>query len=257
MPAVGLGTYRVFNVEGDASIARCEVVVDAAVAAGANLIDTSPMYGRAEEVVSAAAEGRRDELFIATKVWAKTRAIGGDQIQVALDFFDYVDLYQVHNLLGFADHRPVLEGLVADGKARLIGASHYLVSAFADLAELCRAGQIHAIQVPYHPGERSIERELLPLAADLGIGVIGMMPLNQGRLLERRPSADELAPLQPYGVATWPQALLKWALSDRRIHAVIPATSRVEHMRENAAAGDPPWFGDDERRLVERLAGVT
>jgi aryl-alcohol dehydrogenase-like predicted oxidoreductase len=253
VPAVGLGTYKVFNVEGDAAGARCEAVVDAALAAGANLIDTSPMYGRAEEVVAAAVEGRREEVFLATKVWAKTRAIGEEQIKRAMECFDFVDLYQVHNLLGFADHLPVLQGLVHDGRARVIGATHYLSSAFADLAGLVSAGAIGAIQVPYHPGERTIEQRLLPLAVERGVGVIVMMPLNQGRLVARPPEPEALAPLHPFGVVTWAQALLKWALSDPRIASVIPATSRVDHMRENAAAGRPPWFGPDERRLVEDL----
>jgi aryl-alcohol dehydrogenase-like predicted oxidoreductase len=253
IPVIGLGTYRVFNVEGDVAQARCEAVVDEALAAGARLIDTSPMYGRAEAVVAAAIEGRRADAILAAKVWARTRAVGEDQIKTALEWFDWIDLYQVHNLLSFADHRPLLEALVAEGKVRAIGASHYLPSAIPELCARVAAGQVGAVQVPYHPGERAIEAELLPLAADRGTGVVVMSPFAQGRLLERAPEPEALAPLAHFGVATWAQALLKWILSDRRVHGVIPATTRVEHMRENAAAGAPPWFGADERRHVERL----
>ena len=86
--------------------------------------------------------------------------------------------------------------------------------------------------------------------------MIVMRPLGEGALLRRRPSVEELAPLREFGVTTWAQALLKWVLSDERVDVAIPATSDPEHARENAAAGEPPWFGPEERRLVERLAGT-
>src|SRR6185503_13737051 len=107
----------------------------------------------------------------------------------------------------------------------------------------------------YNPRERESERELLPLAAELGLAVIVMRPLAEGGLLRREPSPEQLAPLREFGVTSWPQALLKWVLSDRRVDVAIPATSDPAHARANAAAGSPPWLGDDERRLVERLAG--
>jgi diketogulonate reductase-like aldo/keto reductase len=253
VPAVGLGTYRVFNVEGDADAARCEAVVDAAIAAGAGLIDTSPMYGQAERVVAGAIEGRRDAVVLTTKVWARTRAIGEEQIKAALEWFDRVDLYQVHNLLAFADHRPLLEALVGDGRVGAIGASHYLPSAIPELCTLIASGAVGAVQVPYHPGEKTIERELLPLAAEHGVGVIVMSPLGQGRLLDRAPDEAALLPLAPFGVTSWGQALLKWILGDPRVSCVIPATGRVDHMAENAAAGAPPHFGVHERLYVEEL----
>ena len=107
------------------------------------------------------------------------------------------------------------------------------------------------VQIPLNPRERECERELLPLAAELGIAVIVMRPFAEGALLGRSVPADVLEQL---GVETWAQALLKWALSDERVDAVVPATGDPEHARTNAAAGSPPWFGDEERRLVERFA---
>jgi aryl-alcohol dehydrogenase-like predicted oxidoreductase len=138
---------------------------------------------------------------------------------------------------------------------RVIGATHYSAGAFGELAQVMRSGRIGAIQIPYNPHQREVEREILPLAAELGIGVVVMRPFGEGALLRRAPSESELAPLREFGVHTWAQALLKWVLSDPRCHVAIPATSRPERVAENVAAGSPPWFGPDERALVERLAG--
>jgi aryl-alcohol dehydrogenase-like predicted oxidoreductase len=136
-----------------------------------------------------------------------------------------------------------------------VGATHYSASAFAELERVMRTGRITAIQIPYNPHERAVERVLLPLAAELGLGVVVMRPFAEGALVRRRPSAKDLEPLHDFGVRTWPQALLKWVLSDLRCHVAIPATSRPDRMSENAGAGRPPWFGSRERDYVARLAG--
>jgi aryl-alcohol dehydrogenase-like predicted oxidoreductase len=108
--------------------------------------------------------------------------------------------------------------------------------------------------VPYNPHEREVEREILPLAEELGLGVVLMRPLGGGSLGRRSVGESELAPLREFGVRTWGQALIKWGLSDPRCTVSIPATSRPERARENAGAGRAPWFGPDERALVERLS---
>jgi aryl-alcohol dehydrogenase-like predicted oxidoreductase len=133
-----------------------------------------------------------------------------------------------------------------------LGVTHYSPSAFGELAAALRTGRFDTIQVPLNPLERECEHELLPLAAELGVAVIVMRPLAEGSLVRREPSAEALAAL---GVETWAEALLKWALSDERVDVVIPATSDPQHARVNARAGRPPWFGSEERRLVESLAG--
>jgi aryl-alcohol dehydrogenase-like predicted oxidoreductase len=188
-------------------------------------------------------------------VWARTAGEREEQIRRALGFFGgLVDLYQVHNLVSWREHLPALERLRDQGSVAAIGATHYSPAAFGELAEVMRTGRIGAIQIPYNPAEREVEAEIMPLAADLGLGVVVMRPLGQGRLVRRPPRAPELEPLQPFGVRTWSQALLKWILSDPRCHVAIPATSSPDHMAEDAAAGDPPWFGSEERDLVSRLA---
>ena len=117
-----------------------------------------------------------------------------------------------------------------------------------------RSGRIGFVQVPYNPLERDVERAVLPLAEELGLGIMLMRPFGRGSVLRRWPSPSALTPLEPFGVTTWAQALLKWGLSDPRCTLSIPATSRPGRMTQNAAAGTPPWFGPDERDLVTRLA---
>ena len=165
-----------------------------------------------------------------------------------------VELYQVHNLVAWPEQLSLLERLRAEGKVSAIGATHYSPFAFGELAEVMRTGRIAAIQIPYNPLEREVEEEILPLAEELGLGVVVMRPFGEGALMRRPRAPEELAPLRSFGVRTWAQVLLKWILSDPRCHVAIPATSRKGRTRENALAGDPPWFGPEERELVLRLA---
>jgi aryl-alcohol dehydrogenase-like predicted oxidoreductase len=254
VPVIGMGTWQTFDVRGDAAERNARLIVEAALQAGANFFDSSPMYGQAERVLGAALANRRDEAFIATKVWAQTVQQGRSQIEQAFRLFgNRVDFYQIHNLLSWQEHLPVLEGLRDEGRIRAIGATHYSASAFDELKRVMKTGRISGIQIPYNPLERQVEREILPLAADLNLGVVVMRPLGGGGLVRKSVSATDLLPLKPFGVTSWAQALLKWAMSDLRCHVAIPATSHTNRMSENAAVS-APWFGNEERKLVERLA---
>ncbi|HEU5212459.1 MAG TPA: aldo/keto reductase [Gaiellaceae bacterium] len=249
-PVVGLGTWQTFD--HDAALARG--VSDAALDAGVRVFDSSPMYGGAERSLGTALEGRRGEATIATKVWASSAAEALQQLANQLAWYGRVEIEQVHNLVAWEEYLPWLEGERDAGRIGRIGVTHYDPSAFGELERALRTGRFSTVQVPLNPYERESEERILPLAAELGIAVIVMRPLGGSRsgLLERRVPQDALDQL---GVETWAQALLKWALSDERVDVVIPATRRPEHTAENARAGDPPFFGSDERRLVERLAG--
>jgi diketogulonate reductase-like aldo/keto reductase len=249
-PVVGLGTSRTF----DADEALAREVVSAALAAGTRCFDTSPMYGGAERSLGVALEGRRAEAIVLTKIWTPSADEARRQLDDQLAWFGHVDVEQIHNLVAWEEYLPWLEAEREAGRIGKVGVTHYATSAFEELARALRTGRFETLQVPLNPHERECERELLPLAAELGVAVVVMRPFGQGALLSRTPSADELAPLAPFGVETWPQALLKWALSDPRVDLVIPATSRPERTAENAAAGEPPWFGDEERAYVESLA---
>lgn len=248
-PVVGLGTWNTFD--DDAALAR--EVVAAAVESGVRVVDSSPMYRGAERSLAEALEGRRDQVAVATKIWARTPDEGREQFQRQLEWYGRIEIEQVHNLVGWREHLDWLEAEREQERVGRIGVTHYQASAFDELAEAMRDPRVECVQLPYNPHERECERTLLPLAAELGLPVIVMRPLGEGALLRHEPPREELAAL---GVESWAEALLKWALSDERVDLVIPATRRPERARTNAAAGAGPWLDDEQRRHVERLAGA-
>ena len=252
-PVVGLGTWNTFG--GDAAAA--EAVVGAALDAGCRVFDSSPMYGGAERSLARSLAGRRADATVATKIWSPDPGTARAQYADQLEFFaGRVEIEQIHNLVAWRVHLPWLEDEQRGGAVGRLGVTHYDAGAFDELEQAMRTGRFQSVQVPYNPLERECERRLLPLARELGMCVIVMRPLGAGALLRRAPSPEELAPLAFFGVQTWAQALLKWALADERVDVVIPATSRPERVAENARAGDGPPLGAAERRLVERLAGA-
>jgi diketogulonate reductase-like aldo/keto reductase len=252
-PVVGLGTWNTFG--GDVALAAD--VVAAAVDAGVRVFDTSPMYGAAERSLGRALGPRRADVTVATKIWTPAADEARAQLADQLEWFGgRIDVQQVHNLVAWEQHLPRLEHDRDAGRVGRIGVTHYQASAFGELARALRTRRFDVVQLPYNPLQRECEGVLLPLAAELGIAVIVMVPLGSGRIVAREPRAAELDPLRAFGVETWAQALLKWALSDERVDVVIPATKSPRRARENAAAGTPPWFGPDERAHVSRLAGA-
>jgi aryl-alcohol dehydrogenase-like predicted oxidoreductase len=255
VPVVGMGTWKTFDVRGLREEAVRREVVDAALDAGIRLFDTSPMYGEAERVLSAAVHARRPTVLIADKVWTPSSDEAREQIARALEWYEgKVDIYQIHNLVGWREHLPVLEEMKARGSVAVVGATHHAHSAFRELMTVMRTGRVQMVQIPYNTADREVEREVLPLAQELGLGVLVMEPLGSGSLVRRSPDAKALQRLERFGVRTWAQALLKWILSDARVHGVLPATKREERARENAAAGEPPWFDDETREYVASLA---
>jgi len=255
VPVIGMGTWHTYDVRGTDAAAR-QAVTDAALVAGANFFDSSPMYGEAERVLGRTLKGRRERAIVATKVWAKNDIEAEQQMTAALRYFERrVDVYQVHNLASWRTRLDQLQRLKEAGAVRVIGITHYSESAFDDLLRVMKDPRVQAIQVPYNPRQRAVEQTILPAAADLGVGVIVMRPFGEGSLLRSTVSRDALAPLARFGITSWPQALLKWILSDPRCHVAIPATSSPDHLRANADAGTPPWLGPDERAYISRLAG--
>jgi aryl-alcohol dehydrogenase-like predicted oxidoreductase len=247
-----MGTWRTFDVR---AAEERRTVLETALECGSNLFDSSPMYGAAERVLGELLQGRRGEALVATKVWTPDDAEAARQIAQALSFYEnWVDLYQVHNLVEWPKRLAALERLRDSGEIGAVGVTHYAHSAFAEMMDIMRQGRVTFVQVPYNALDRVVADKLLPLAADLNIGVLVMQPLGKGRLAQAAVPNTKLEPLARFGVQTWSQALLKWLLSDQRVTCVIPATTSPQHARSNAQAGDPPWFGPEEREHVVRLA---
>jgi aryl-alcohol dehydrogenase-like predicted oxidoreductase len=180
LPVVGLGSWLTFDV-GDESQGLVDAVVHAAFDEGVRLVDSSPMYGRAQRVLGRALDQFRDEAFVATKIWTSSVDEGRAQFDAQRQFFGgRVELEQIHNLVSWEAHLDWLEKERDAGLIGQLGATHYLPSAFGELERVMRSGRIEAIQIPYNPHEREVEARILPLAQDLGLGVSAseMVPLG-------------------------------------------------------------------------------
>jgi aryl-alcohol dehydrogenase-like predicted oxidoreductase len=256
--AVGMGTWRSFDVRKKEEVARVCSLFERAVALGVNIFDTAPMYGAAEEVLGLARQRvRKEGLVVATKVLAHGREGARRQIEDSFRRLrtDRVDLMQVHNMAGWEVVAPLLEEYRGSGLIRHLGITDYRESMYPEMMRAMRTGLFDTIQIPYNPAQRRAERDILPLACELDLGVLVMTPIspvsNRDSLLRALGRAD-LSFLEAYGVRTPGQALLKYALGHPAVSAVIPATSRPERVSENAAAAEgPPLSGEDRRRLEE------
>jgi diketogulonate reductase-like aldo/keto reductase len=242
IPAIGLGTWRTFDVGKSAGErAPLREVLERFVGLGGRVIDSSPMYGSAEQVAGdlGADLGVLDKLFVATKVWTSGREAGIRQMEQSLRFLRVkrLDLMQIHNLLDWRTHLKTLREWKGAGRLRYIGVTHYTASAYDELERVLRAEALDFVQVNYSLGEREAERRILPLARDRGIAVLVNRPFSQGGLFQRVRGQ----PLPPWaaeiGCESWAQVFLKWILAHPAVTCAIPATSRPEHLVDNMKAG--------------------
>jgi aryl-alcohol dehydrogenase-like predicted oxidoreductase len=243
IPAIGLGTWSVFDVgAGTRARAAQRAVLERFYAAGARLIDSSPMYGRAEGVAGDLIRDldARDRTFIATKVWTTGKSKGVAQMEDSLRLFhtDTIDLMQVHNLVDWRTHLDTLAGWKREGRVRYVGITHYVASALPDLARTIEAAPgIDYVQMAYSVADRAPERSFLPMCADKGIAVLVNKPLDTGGLisrLARRKLPDWAGEI---GCTSWPQLCLKYVLANPAVTCLIPATANPDHMTDNLAAG--------------------
>jgi diketogulonate reductase-like aldo/keto reductase len=241
LPVIGLGTYSVFDVESTpAQIAARREIVDLLLDAGGSVVDTSPMYNRSEQVIGniIAAGAPRDAMFIATKVWTDGNDAGIAQMTESARLMntEVIDLMQVHNLRDAAVHMRSIRELQESGRIRYSGLTHYRASALEALEAAVREHWPQFLQINYSLGEREADRRLLPLAQDLGIGVIINRPYQAGALFDRVRGLD-LPDWAAEFAATWGQFFLKFIIGHPAVTCVIPATSKPKHMRDNLAAG--------------------
>ncbi|MFM9859304.1 aldo/keto reductase [Pseudoxanthobacter sp. M-2] len=243
--AVGLGTWITFNVGNDPVLrAECAEVMAAFFAGGGQMIDSSPMYGSSQPVVGDGLQrlGRPEALFSADKVWTSDGSAGPAQIEQSRELWRVpaFDLVQVHNLLAWQPHLRTLADMKADGRLRYLGITTSEGRRHDLFEEIMRTERLDFVQLSYNIVDRAAEERLLPLAQDRGIAVIVNRPFRQGALtrrLEREPLPGWAAEI---GAETWAQAILKFILSHPAVTTAIPATTRVDHVRENLAASAGP-----------------
>jgi len=242
LPVIGLGTYGVFDVGNSAADRgpRREVLAEL-LNGGARLVDSSPMYRRAEEVSGdlAADLQMTDRIFWATKVWADGRDAGIDQMNQSLQYFqsDQIDLMQVHNLRDWKVHMKTLQNWKERGRIRYIGVTHYRVEAFDELEKVIRSTDLDFVQLNYSMAEPEAEERLLPLCADKGIATLINRPFQRGDLFSKVKNKPLPDWTDEFSANSWAQFFLKFILSHPAVTCVIPATGNAEHMLDNIAAG--------------------
>jgi diketogulonate reductase-like aldo/keto reductase len=242
IPAIGLGTWQVFDVGGGAAArAPLVAVLQAFSHAGGKLVDSSPMYGASESVLGdlAAQLALREKLFVATKVWTSGREDGIAQMETSFRRLKVktMDLMQVHNLLDVDTHTRTLEDWKAKKRVRYIGITHYTASAHAEVERQLKKHKYDFLQINYSLAERDAEKRLLPYCRDNSIAVIANRPFAEGALFRRVRGRELPAWTEELGAGSWAQVFLKWIIGHPAITCAIPGTGRPEHMADNVTAG--------------------
>lgn len=262
VPVIGLGTYNSFDKRLSRSTrADLMEVLQLFFDGGGTLIDSSPMYGRAEKVVGEllADMNAHDQSFIATKVWTQGQTSGVRQMEDSLAKLKArsIGLMQVHNLTDTDAHLETLREWKAEGRIRYIGITHYGVSGFSELMHYLKQGGIDFVQFPYSIEVRTAEERLLPLCADLGIATLANRPFEQAGLFRQVRRAALPGFAADFDITSWGQYFLKYILAHPAMTCVIPATSVPAHMTDNLAAGEGPIpTQSDQARMAAYLDTV-
>jgi diketogulonate reductase-like aldo/keto reductase len=242
LPVIGLGTWQAFDVgPGTAERQPLEEVLALFVKLGGRVVDSSPMYGRAEEVIGDIATKLRlhESLFLATKVWTTGRPQGIDSMERSLAKLQTrrIDLMQVHNLVDVQTQLATMRAWKEQGRLRYLGITHYSSSAFREVAKLLRSEKLDFLQINYSLQEREAEQEILPLAQERGVAVIVNRPFGGGNLfaqVRQKPLPDWAA---EFDCRSWAQFLLKWIIAHPAVTCAIPATSKARHLEDNLQGG--------------------
>jgi aryl-alcohol dehydrogenase-like predicted oxidoreductase len=252
LPVIGCGTWQGFDVGRDpVALAQRGEVLDELFKAGGRVVDSSPMYGSAEQAVGdiLGTRTKRDEAFIATKVWTSGQREGIAQMERSMALLQcrHIDLMQVHNLVDWQVHLPTLREWKAQRRISYIGVTHYTSSGHAQLEKVMRSEPLDFVQFNYSVADREAEKRLLPLAQEKGIAVLVNLPFGGGKALKPMRAQPLPAWAGEIGCETWNQVLLKFVLSQPAVTCVIPGTSKPEHMADNARAGEgeippPAWW---------------
>ncbi len=242
LPVIGLGTSRVFDIKPTTELlAIRQNILDILLDNGGTLIDTSPMYGKSEEIIGRLIEtyDRKKEIFLATKVWTKGKSEGENQIKESFRKMhtSKIQLIQIHNLLDWETQITTLRRMKESGEIEYIGITHYKADAFPAMEKIISNEPIDFAQFNYSLGEREAENRLLPLCADQGVATIINRPFMRAKLF--RSVKGKVLPswCNDYGIGSWGQFFLKYILSNPAVTNIIPATSKPKNMLDNSLAG--------------------
>jgi diketogulonate reductase-like aldo/keto reductase len=262
LPVIGLGTSDTFDVDpATAAGGPVGEVYDAFVSGGGTVLDSSPMYGRAEAVLGALmkARGNRQRMFVATKVWTRGREAGAKQIAESMRLLGTprLDLLQIHNLLDWREHAITLRDLKAKGGVRYTGITHYTVASHADLKAVLTEQKFDFVQLNYSIATRDAEDTLLPFCQDRGIAVLVNRAFEDGRLFQMTKGR----PLPPWAAdfdcTSWAQFFLKYVIAHPAVTCVIPATSKPKNQLDNLRGGTGRLPDARTReKMVEYLAAL-
>lgn len=259
MPIVGLGTWITFNVGNDTKLLNESAAVMAAFfEAGGQMIDSSPMYGSSQDTLGFGLDklGDSTPVFSADKVWTSNPDNGANQIETSEQRWGVpsFDLLQVHNLVAWEPHLRLLQHMKAEGEVRYIGITTSESRRHDEFERIMREHPLDFIQVSYNILNRDIEERILPLAMDKGIAVIANRPFQQKQLIHRFEGNPLPSWASEFEASSWAQFLLKYVISHPAITCAIPATTRVDHVRENMACAAGPLPDADQR---ERMAAYV
>jgi diketogulonate reductase-like aldo/keto reductase len=257
LPVIGIGTYKGFDVgSGSKERAALGNVLRTMFSLEGRVLDSSPMYGRAEEVAGEllAAHHTHEKAFVATKVWTQGRSAGIEQMKRSMKLLrcENIDLMQIHNLVDWRTHLETLRAWKEEGRIRYLGITHYSSSAYGEMEKIMRAEALDFVQLNYSLDDREAERRLLPLAEIRGVAVLINLPFGAGSLF-RTLRGKRVPPwMQEAGCETWSQVLLRFTLAHKAVTCVIPGTGNPDHMAENCRAGDGPMLQESiVRKLVD------
>lgn len=255
LPLVGLGSWITFNVGDDpAGRDSCAGVLRAFFQAGGRLIDSSPMYGSSQEVIGYGLRkiGNPSQLFSSDKVWISSGARGPEQIEASRRHWGVprFDLIEVHNVTAWEEHLPTLLAMKAAGKLRYVGVTTSEGRRHDEVEKIMRSQPIDFVQVSYNALDRDVEARILPLARERRIGVICNRPFRRGELIQRIGNAPLPGWAREIDCSTWAQVLLKFIVSHPAVVCAIPATTRVDHVRENVGASAGRMPDDAMRRRI-------
>jgi len=260
IPVIGLGTYQAFDVGSRAlDRAALKAVVQGFVDTGGSVVDSSPMYGRAEEVVGALGSelALRPSLFLATKVWTSGQEAGVRQMEQSLHLLgsSTIDLMQIHNLVDWKTHTATLKEWKEQGRVRYIGITHYHEGAYDQLKRLIKTREYDFVQLNYSIAEREAERSVLPVAQQAGVAVIANRPLAKAGLFSRVHGKPLPQWASEFDCMSWTQFFLKYVVSNPAVTCAIPATSNAEHLKDNMLAGVGRMPDAETRRKMAEYFG--